>query len=356
MNNISTFYQDYRERILSAAAAGRPLVIRGGGSKNFYGRAVEGEILDMHPCAGIIAYEPSELVLTAHAGTLLGEVEKTLAARKQMLAFEPPAFAGSATIGGMVACGLSGPRRPYTGSVRDYVLGVKCLNGRGEIVTFGGQVMKNVAGYDVSRLMAGAMGTLGLLLEISLKVQPAPESEISLAGKTDFDTALHSMNSWAGQSLSLSASCYDGEHLHVRLAGKHSAVSAARKKLDLLAAEDDPGYWQDLREQQLPFFRADGRLLWRLSVPPTTPALALSGDWLIDWGGSQRWLQSDEAPEKIRLVTQQAGGHATLFRGGDRTGEVFHPLTPGVQDLHVRLKQAFDPAGVLNRGRMYRDL
>lgn len=354
MNNITALYQDYRERILTAIATGRPLVIRGGGSKHFYGRAVEGEIVDTRPCTGIISYEPSELVLTARAGTPLAEIENVLAAQKQMLAFEPPAFGGAATLGGVVACGLSGPRRPYSGSVRDYVLGVTCINGRGEIMKFGGQVMKNVAGYDVSRLMAGAMGTLGLLLEISIKVQPMPECEICLSVSMDFNKAIHTMNSWARKALSLSAACYDGARLRVRLSGKQSAVVVAKKKLGL--ADDNPGYWQRLREQQLPFFHTDGRQLWRLSVPPTTPALTFTGDWLVDWGGAQRWLQTNEAAEKIRHITQQAGGHATFFRGGDRSGEIFHPLAFGVRDLHRRLKQAFDPARILNRGCMYRDL
>ena len=356
MNQISDIFQDYRDRILSAAATGSPLVIQGGGSKNFYGRAVAGEIIDTRTCSGMISYEPSELVLTARAGTPLREIEHTLAGKKQMLAFEPPAFAETATLGGMVACGLSGPRRSYAGSVRDYVLGVKCLTGKGEVLKFGGQVMKNVAGYDVSRLMTGAMGTLGLLLEISIKVQPVPESELSLSGHMDFNTALNAMNSWAGKSLSLSAACYDGEDLHVRLSGKLSAVTAARKKLDLVSTEDEPRYWQKLREQQLDFFLSGDRQLWRLSVPSTTPALDLSGDWLIDWGGAQRWLQTTEPQEKIRMLTLKAGGHATLFRGGDRSGEVFHALAPGIRDLHVRLKQAFDPAHILNRGRMYRDI
>ena len=356
MNNITALYQEYRERVLSAVATGTPLVIRGGGSKNFYGRVVTGEIIDTRSCSGIISYESSELVLTARAGTPLREIEQVLAGKKQMLAFEPPACADTATLGGVIACGLSGPRRPYAGSVRDYVLGVKCLTGKGEVLKFGGQVMKNVAGYDVSRLMTGAMGTLGLLLEISIKVQPVPESELSLSGHMDFDTALNAMNSWAGKSLSLSASCYDSADLHVRLSGKFSAVTAARKKLELVSTEDEPGYWQRLREQQLVFFRSDGRQLWRLSVPSTAPMLELSGDWLLDWGGAQRWLRTTEPPEKIRLITQQAGGHATLFRDGDRSGEVFHPLAPGVRDLHMRLKLAFDPARILNRGRMYRDL
>ena len=354
MKNKSILYQEYRERILSAAAKGTPLVIQGGGSKNFYGRAVKGEIISTRPCTGIISYEPSELVLTAYAGTPLPEVMTALAARKQMLAFEPPAYKEATTLGGMVACGLSGPRRPWSGSVRDYVLGVTCINGKGEMMKFGGQVMKNVAGYDVSRLMTGAMGTLGLLLEISLKVQPAPESEMSLCGSMDFNTALQAMNAWAGKALSLSAASYDSEQLYVRLSGKYSAVTAARKKFEL--ADTDPGYWQRSRDHLLPFFQDSARPLWRISVPATTPALALSGDWLVEWGGAQRWLRTIESAEKIRHITHQARGHATLFRGGDRDGEVFHPLTPGIRELHVRLKQAFDPARILNRGRMYRDL
>jgi glycolate oxidase FAD binding subunit len=354
MNNNTAIYKEFRERILSAAAKGTPLVIQGGGSKNFYGRTGEGEIIDTRPCAGIISYEPSELVLTAHAGTPLSEVVTALAARKQMLAFEPPAYTDATTLGGMVACGLSGPRRPWSGSVRDYVLGVACINGKGEMMKFGGQVMKNVAGYDVSRLMTGAMGTLGLLLEISIKVQPAPECEISLCGSMDFNTALQAMNAWAGKALSLSAASYDGAQLYVRLSGKSSAVTAARKKFEL--ADADRGYWQRSRDHQLPFFQDSDRPLWRISVPATTPALALSGRWLVEWGGAQRWLQTVETAEKIRHITHQAHGHATLFRGGDRDGDVFHPLATGIRELHVRLKQAFDPGRILNRGRMYRDL
>lgn len=346
-----------KERILSAASADTPLVIRGGGSKDFYGRAASGEVLDTRLCSGIVSYEPSELVLTALAGTPLQEVESALAEKKQMLAFEPPRFGAAATIGGVVACGLSGPRRPYAGSVRDYVLGVQCMNGRGEILKFGGQVMKNVAGYDVSRLMTGALGTLGLLLEVSLKVQPMPEHELSLAGNADFATALRWMNVWAGQPLPLSAACHSEETLRIRLSGNRNAVvAAARSLVKVVAAEEDPVFWRELREQQLPFFQNSSRPLWRLSVPPATPALEIRGDWLCDWGGAQRWLRSEESPARIQMVTQQAGGHATLFRGGDRHGSVFQPLAPALHALHARLKLAFDPARVLNRGRMYPDL
>jgi len=272
-----------------------------------------------------------------------------------MLAFEPPYFGNGATLGGVVACGLSGPRRPYVGSVRDFILGVKCLTGKGEILTFGGQVMKNVAGYDVSRLMTGALGTLGVLLEISIKVLPVPEYEVSLTKTKDFPSALYDMNTWAGQSLSLSAACYDGQHLHIRLSGKRSAVHAAMKQLNMDDHPEGLRYWQDLREHRLDFFKNITDVLWRISVPSTADALDLYGEWFIDWGGAQRWLKSSESMEKVRSVAEQAGGHATLFRGGNRNGEVFHPLSPGIKTLHTRLKQAFDPEIILNKGHMYRE-
>ncbi len=355
VTNISTLYQEFKERVIAAKATGQSLVIQGGGTKGFYGRYCGGEILDTRSCSGIISYEPTELVITARAGTSLAEIEKTLASHGQMLAFEPPYFGMEATLGGIVACGLSGPRRPYVGSVRDFILGVKCLTGRGEILTFGGQVMKNVAGYDVSRLMTGAHGTLGVLLEISIKVLPVPEYEVSLTRSKDFSSALHDMNTWAGQSLALSAACYDGQHLNIRLSGKRSAVHAAMKQLNMDEHPEGLRYWQDLCEQRLAFFKNNNKVLWRVSVPPATPVLDLPGEWFIDWGGAQRWLKSSESTERIRHVSEQAGGHATLFRGGDRNGEIFHPLSPGIKVLHTRLKQAFDPQLILNRGRMYRE-
>jgi len=341
--------------VRDAAAGHKPLVLRAGGTKDFYGRVCCGEILAIRHISGVISYEPTELVITARAGTSLAEIEQTLAGEGQMLAFEPPYFGEAATLGGAVACGLSGPRRPYTGSVRDFILGVKCLTGRGEILTFGGQVMKNVAGYDVARLMTGALGTLGVLLEVSLKVLPRPEFEISLARNTDAATALGDMNAWAGQPLPLSAACYEGGCLRVRLSGKEVAVRAARERLRM---EEDPeglAVWQRLREHEHDFFRRDGGALWRLSLPSTTPMPALAGDWLIDWGGAQRWLITAEPVEKIRREASACGGHAMLFRGGDRTGDVFHPLSPVLLALHRRLKEAFDPMHVLNIGRMYRE-
>lgn len=305
--------------------------------------------------SGVISYEPTELVITAYAGTTLKEINETLSGKQQMLAFEPPAFGEQATIGGTVACGLSGPRRPYAGSARDFMLGMKCLNGKGEILTFGGQVMKNVAGYDVSRLMTGAMGTLGLLLEISMKVLPRPQHEISLTRKADFNAALDDMNTWAGKSLPLSASCFDGTNLNIRLSGKRIALESMQKKLGMDELHGGDNFWQQLREQQLDYFHDDGRSLWRLSVPSMTPEIGLSGDWMIEWGGALRWLKSDEPSDKVRKLAEQAGGHATLFRNDGKYDEVFHPLSPALKSLHLRLKQAFDPDMIFNRGRMYPD-
>lgn len=354
-SNISNIYKEYQDQVDSARNTGLPLNIVAGNTKYFYGRKTENEKIFAGKISGVISYEPTELVITAYAGTTLKEINATLAEKRQMLAFEPPAFGEQATLGGTVACGLSGPRRPYVGSVRDFILGIKCLNGKGEIITFGGQVMKNVAGYDVSRLMTGAMGTLGLLLEISVKVLPLPEHEISLTGKADFNSALDNMNVWAGNSPSLSASAFDGTNLNIRLSGKQSAVESARKKFNMeeFAAGDE--YWQQLREHQLAYFQGDDRSLWRLSVPSMTPEIKLSGDWLMEWGGAVRWLKSDETSGKVRKLAEQAGGYATLFRNNDDQSDVFHPLSPALKNLHLRLKQAFDPDRVFNRGRMYPD-
>lgn len=355
VTNIFNYYQELKERLESANATGDSFVIQGGGTKAFYGRACSGEILDTCPCSGVISYEPTELVITARAGTSLSEIEAVLGNEHQMFAFEAPHFGETATLGGMVACGLSGPRRPYCGAIRDFVLGVKCLTGKGDILSFGGQVMKNVAGYDVSRLMTGALGTLGVLLEISIKVLPQPDHEVSLTKSTDFDSAIQQMNSWAGQPLPISAACYEQDNLTIRLSGKRSAVEAAMQQLAMDEHPWELDYWQQLREQQLDFFKTN-EVLWRISVPSATGSLDLTGDWLIDWGGAQRWLKTSDSIERVRAVVEAAGGHAALFRGGDPKAEVFHPLLPAVKALHINLKATFDPNFILNKGRMYSDL
>jgi len=341
--------------VRTATARGTALHIRGGGTKDFYGRQINGQALDVGKHRGILAHEPTELVITARAGTPLSEIEATLAEKNQMLGFEPPRFGESATLGGTIACGFSGPRRPWSGSARDFVLGAKILNGHGEILRFGGQVMKNVAGFDVSRLMVGALGTLGVLLDISLKVLPRPEAEQTLAFALPPDRAIAAMNEWSRQPLPLSAAAHVGDTLYIRISGASSALRAARARLGGELVEKGDELWRELNEQQRQFFAGDTPL-WRLSVPPATAHLNLPGKWLIDWGGAQRWLKSDTAAADIRRAVESAGGHATLFRGGDRNAEVFHPLPQPLAALHRRLKQSFDPAGILNPGRLYAGL
>ncbi len=331
-----------------------PLAITGGNTKFFYGRETIGQPLGLSAYRGIVAYEPTELVITARAGTPLIEIEKALQQQGQMLGFEPPKFGPQATLGGAIACGLSGPRRPYAGAARDFVLGVKCLNGRGEILKFGGQVMKNVAGFDISRLMVGALGTLGVILEVSLKVLPKPEVELTLQQQTTPKQAITTMNAWAGRPLPVSAACFDGGSLYVRLSGNGSAVRAGQALVGGDEVAQGEQFWRELREHESSFFtQAPSLPLWRLSVPQATPPLVAPGTWLIDWGGGQRWLRTDLPAERVRATAKGCGGHATLFRGGDRRGEVFSPLPPPLEQLHRRLKKAFDPNGIFNPGRMY---
>ncbi|MGZ5101402.1 MAG: glycolate oxidase subunit GlcE [Usitatibacter sp.] len=346
------FILDLARRVADAAARKAPLRIRGGGSKDFYGGECRGEILDVAQYSGIVAYEPKELVLTVRAGTRLAEVEATLATERQMLPFEPPHFADGATIGGAVAAGLSGPRRAYAGSLRDFVLGTRIVNGKGEDLAFGGRVIKNVAGYDVSRLMAGALGTLGILTEISFKVLPMPSAEVTLALELDEEAANLQANRWAGQPLPLSATAWQDGVLRVRLSGAATAVQAAMAKMGGETSADGAAYWRDLREHRLAFFET-GRELWRLSLPQTAEPLELAHPQLIEWGGGVRWVCGDANALAIRSSVERAGGHATLFRGGDKSIGVFHPLKPAILKIHRRLKEAFDPAGILNPGRMY---
>ena len=437
------------EQIRTAYANGTPLSIQGGGSKRFYGNAVTGDILDTRVLSGIVEYQPKELVMTARAGTPLTEIEAALAAEQQMLAFEPPHFgerplpnpdktpshstdetpshstrlskndnqvagykpasgqvagyrplAGEganaepkpiyATLGGCIAAGLSGPRRPYTGAVRDYVLGVRIIDGTGQALRFGGQVIKNVAGYDVSRLMVGALGTLGLITEVSLKVLPRPAAEISLQFEMDEAAALTAMNRWAGQALPLSATSWHAGLLHMRLSGAESAVKAAHVRLGGEVLHDAASFWQRLREHRTPFF--DKRPLWRLAVKSTAAPLELTDAQWLEWGGAVRWLALPAISElevaRLRELAGKAGGHATLFRhhplpnpdgttshstklaseqvagypphAGEGASEtpkpiqgVFTPLPPASYRIHQQLKQRFDPRGIFNRGRLY---
>jgi glycolate oxidase FAD binding subunit len=349
---MGDFIADLCERVRDHSQRNAALRIRGGGSKDFYGEASEGEALDVSGYAGIVAYEPKELVLTVRAGTRLADVEGELASQRQMLPFEPPHFGSRATIGGAVAAGLSGPRRPYTGAVRDFVLGTRIVNGKGEDLSFGGRVIKNVAGYDVSRLMAGSLGTLGVITEISFKVLPAPPAEATLEFEMDEAGATEQANRWAGMPLPLSATAWEAGRLRVRLSGAQTAVEAAMRKMGGEAI-DAGDYWANLREQRLPYFSGE-RPLWRISVPQTTEPLALPFAQLVEWGGGLRWMSGDADALAVRSTAERAGGHATLFRGGDRAAGVFHPLNGALMKIHKRLKDAFDPAGILNPNRMYK--
>ncbi len=351
------------ERVRTTSA---PLCIRGAGSKDFYGNAPQGEmfeILETRKHTGIVAYEPTELVITARCGTPLAEIEATLAASKQYLPFEPPRFSVDSTIGGVVAAGLSGSRRVSAGSVRDYVLGVRLLDGAARELVFGGQVMKNVAGYDVSRLIAGSLGTLGLILDVSLKVLPKPVAEATLRFEMGQAEALDQLNRWAGRPLPIVASMWHAGVLTLRLVGARAAVEAAQQKLG--GAEGGVGttgstadvgaFWDDLRDQKLSFFTGDAPL-WRLSVPSVAPVIDLPGETLIEWGGAQRWLRLDAPAAKIRTAAAAVGGSATLYRAHTELKTAvgtFAPLPDPIMALHRRLKATFDPKGIFNPGRMF---
>lgn len=346
---------DLQARVNAAIEHDTALYIQGSNSKLFYGRTPAGQALEVNGHSGIINYEPTELVITARAGTPLKEIEHTLAENKQILPFEPPHYGDNATLGGTVACNLSGPRRAAAGAARDYVIGCKLLNGKGEIISFGGEVMKNVAGYDVSRLMTGAFGTLGVLLEISLKVLPKPEAEITLTLERNTDKALAKINRLTQVDFPISASCYDGNRLFLRLSGTEGAVETSKKPIGGEVIATDHGIWQKIKEQQHGFFMTE-QPLWRLSVAADTPPLRLDGKWLYEWNGALRWLVSDAPAEAVRAAAEKAGGYATRYRGHDQSSaDIFHPLSPTLVNLHKKLKHAFDPHGLFNRGRMYPD-
>ncbi|WP_198116321.1 glycolate oxidase subunit GlcE [Massilia rhizosphaerae] len=348
--------EHFRDHVRAAARDQRALRIRGGGTKDWYGQRLEGDVLDTRGHAGVVDYEPTELVITARCGTPLADVEALLARQGQMLAFEPPHFGAGATLGGAIAAGLSGPRRAASGAARDFVLGCTRLDGKGDVLRFGGQVMKNVAGYDVSRLLAGSLGTLGLLLDVSVKVLPRAPREATLVfdGVAEVD-AIRRLNEWGGRPLPVSASCWHDGVLALRLSGANAAVDAAIRALGGAVMPGCARFWAGLREQRHGFFDGD-MPLWRLSVPSTVGAIVLGSPQLIEWGGAQRWLRApgDAATaQRIRATVAATGGHATLFRGGDKGVGVFQPLAPAVARIHARLKAGFDPAGIFNPGRMY---
>ena len=338
--------QQLADQVREAAANFTRLAIHGSGSKRFLTGSVMGEALDVTTHRGIVNYEPTELVITARAGTPLSKIDAALAENNQMLGFEPPYFGASATLGGTIACNLSGPRRPYAGSARDFVLGTRIINGKGEILSFGGQVMKNVAGYDVSRLMTGSLGTLGVILEVSLKVLPKPAYELTLAFEMSAHDAILKMNQWAGKPLPLSAAAYNGETLYIRLSGSATGVRAAHAKIGGVVAKNI-NFWTELCEQRLLFFQEE-TALWRLSVPAATPPLDISGKWLLDWGGAQRWFKSNKPAQEIQYKAQTVGGYAMLFRDWPSNTRDHPLLSKPAKLLQERIKHALDPAGILN--------
>lgn len=342
--------QDLLEQVKQALAMDTPLRIQGGNSKAMLGCPVAGEVLDTRSHRGIVHYDPTELVLTARAGTPLRQVEAALHEAGQMLPCEPPHLGPDATLGGMVAAGLSGPRRPWAGAVRDYVLGTRVITGHGKLLRFGGEVMKNVAGYDISRLMVGSFGCLGLLTEVSLKVLPRPRQCMSLRLEVSPRQALGALAEWGQQPLPISAACHDGEALYLRLEGGEGSVSSARQRLGGEAVESH--FWEALREQRLAFFD-DPAPLWRLSVATATGLLALPGRQLIDWGGAQRWLKSSATAEQIRAQLAQVGGHASAYVPGEDSTP---PLPAPLMRYHRALKRQLDPQGIFNPGRLYPDL
>ncbi len=344
-----------KEQISDAIEQVKPLKIVAGNSKAFLGRNTAGTPIEMADFTGIISHEPTELYITVRAGTLLSEVKQALAEHGQMLPFEPAEVTEKSTIGGVVASGLSGPRRPYAGSVRDFVLGIRCINGLAKDMSFGGQVIKNVAGYDLSRLMTGALGTLGIIIEISLKVLPIPEFELTAYQEMSMQKALEMMHKFSAKPIPLSATCYEGELLFIRFSGNEKLVKDTLIRFDLEEYKNGDTFWNELRDYKLPIFNS-GNTLWRLSVPSTSNIKLEGEQHLIDWGGAQYWLASERPAKDIFAMAKELGGSALLFRGGDRDGDVFQPLSDNILKIHQNLKHAFDPHRILNPGKMYKNV
>lgn len=346
-------------QVLAAYATGTALSIQAGHSKAWYGHPAQGEPLLVTKHSGIVSYEPSELVITARAGTRLTELEATLAVEGQCLAFAPPHFSEAATIGGTIAGNFSGSSRPYLGAARDFVLGCKLINGKGETLQFGGQVMKNVAGYDVSRLMAGALGTLGVLLDLSIRVLPKPEAELTLVKELSAIAMLQQAMGYARLPLPMSGFAYTNGQTYIRLSGTEGSIQQAARIIGGDPLPISETFWLNLREQRLDSFQ-NTQNLWRLSVPADTGVLELAGQTTYDWGGALRWLSSNLEAARIREAMAKVGGHATLFRRSAQQTQtadsIFQPLTPDLMHYHRQLKQAFDPKGILNPNRLYLEL
>lgn len=348
MNDLTS---EIIHQVENAYLAKRTLCIEGGNSKNFIGRNIHGNTLSIKNHTGVIEHEPTELYITARSGTLLKDIEQEIAQCNQIIPFEPPHFGSTATIGGMVATGLSGPRRASCGAVRDSVLGLEIINGKGELLKFGGKVMKNVAGYDISRLMCGSFGTLGVLTSISFRLIPKPECEKSIAIASTSQDAIKRMNELASTPIPITATFFDGEDLYIRLSGSQSAVQKCIQNIGGDILGNDNAFWNSVKEQSHRFF-STGLPLWRISVPPNTPELNLVGQYAMEWNGALRWYASNENPDTLRKEANKAGGHACLFRGAS-SNDIFHPLGKTTYLINKKLKKVFDPENILNPGKMY---
>lgn len=363
MDTYTPALQRLMDRVAAARGDNSALDIRGGGTKSFYANPPRGALLDTRELSGISSYEPTELVVTVLAGTPLAELEAALAERGQCLPFEPPRYAANGTVGGMVAAGLAGPARASVGPLRDFVLGASILSGSGEVLTFGGQVMKNVAGYDVARVIAGSWGVLGVLCEVSLKVLPIPSALRTLCFELDEAAALSRLNRWAGKGVPLHASSWYRGQLYVRLAGASTVVNGVTlsggREVPPQAAQV---WWADIRDHRHTFFEGTeatlraGDCLWRLAVPDTAPRISLPGEQFIEWGGAQRWWRSAASAMEVRAAAAAVGGHATLVRSLDKSAGAFSPVSSASMRIQERLKRSFDPEGVFNPGRLYPEL
>jgi len=357
-NDISIELQN---SVKDAISNNSPIYIHGGNSKLFFGNIVNATPLDVSKHTGIISYDPTELCITVRAGTLLSDIEKALDAENQILPFEPPQYTSNATIGGALAAGISGPRRAYTGSVRDAILGVKIINGEGEIVNFGGQVMKNVAGYDLSRMMVRSQGTLGVILEASIRLLPKPKNEITVCLEGSHSFALNYFQTSRVQQLPITASAWFNDQTFLRLSGSEKSLAYQLKKIvkenNATPVENPAHFWSDIRDHKHHFFGRTDKPLWRLSLPPASDEIVqINDNQLIEWGGAQRWVNTNTPANIVHSSANSRNGYATLFQGDIPETPCFPKLDENLMKLHKQLKKNMDPRGIFNPGRIYSGL
>jgi glycolate oxidase FAD binding subunit len=388
---------DVTDAVRWAAAEGEALEVLAGRTRRTLGRPVDAiHVLDVSALNGVVSYEPEELILTVLPATPLADIEALLASRKQCLAFEPPYLvAGVSTLGGTIATAFSGPRRPKVGSVRDHVLGITAVSGRGELFTGGGKVVKNVTGYDIPKLLTASYGTLAVFTEITVKVLPAPDDTRTLlvSGLTPAEAVL-AMTTVLQSTADASGACHlppgivaPGKSLNeattaIRLEGVTPSVEfrlarlrdqlSAKGSIAVLDRDASIAFWKAVRDVA-PFAADTSHMLWRISVPPAQGAEILArierslpgAKSFLDWGGGLIWLQIDAGAEsaaaaavaqKVRAALSDYSGHATLVRASAdvrRAVDVFHPQPQALAALSNRVKSQFDPKQVLNPGRMY---